>query len=163
MGDNSSGQLGKDPATNERMSVATIIDSAPSNVDVISAGYNQVYLIDSDGRVWGEGENALGQLANGETQNSSKFVICGDSQIEINKVDEDGNIISSGYGTIYVKKGELADLQASFEAFNVYTAKAGANTDYNFKYDVKNNGMVVDDAVLSVPENGKSIEALKEG
>lgn len=162
-GDNSSGQLGKDPATNERMSVATIIDSAPSNIDVISAGYNQVYLIDSDGRVWGEGENALGQLANGETQNSSKFVICGDSQIEINKVDEDGNIISSGYGTIYVKKGELADLQASFEAFNVYTAKAGANTDYNFKYDVKNNGMVVDDAVLSVPENGKSIEALKEG
>ena len=66
------------------MSVATIIDSAPSNVDVISAGYNQVYLIDSDGKVWGEGENALGQLANGETQNSSKFVICGDSQIEIN-------------------------------------------------------------------------------
>ena len=77
------------------MSVATIIDSAPSNVDVISAGYNQVYLIDSEGRVWGEGENALGQLANGETQNSSKFVICGDSQIEINKVDDDGNIIAS--------------------------------------------------------------------
>lgn len=57
----------------------------------------------------------------------------------------------------------MADLQASFEAFNVYTAKVGANTDYNFKYDVQNNGMVVDDAVLSVPENGKSIEALKEG
>ncbi|MBQ3472389.1 MAG: hypothetical protein IJH17_08585, partial [Clostridia bacterium] len=137
-GENSSNQISKD--TTEPITFPMIIESAPGNddvpatIDFLTAGYKQAFAVDSEGRVWGIGENGHGQLANGDTNNSGKFIICGDSQIAIDKIDDNGNVIATGYGTIYIKEGEKAKLQASYDAFNVYKLSDDAKTKYDWTY-----------------------------
>ncbi|MBQ3463290.1 MAG: hypothetical protein IJH36_09295, partial [Clostridia bacterium] len=137
-GENSSNQISN--RNTEPVTFPMIIESAPGNddvpatVDFLTAGYKQAFVVDSEGRVWGIGENGHGQLANGDTNNSGKFIICGDSQIAIDKIDDSGNIIATGYGTIYIKEGEKAKLQASYDAFNVYKLSDDAKTKYDWTY-----------------------------
>ncbi|MGN0106988.1 MAG: Ig-like domain-containing protein, partial [Hominilimicola sp.] len=117
------------------------------NIFDISAGYNQTFIVDEDGNVWGAGSNEYGQLANGESADSNKFIVCGDSQIEITKIDDSMNI-TSGFGTIYLYEGDTTSIiEASFDAFNVYDKASGT---YQYEFTSNNTDVLGIDAASGV-------------
>ena len=129
---NDHGQLGYTNST----SPIVRSQSAPQNILGISAGFDNVFTVDTDGRVWGSGLNSDRQLANGESEDSYKFVICGDSQIIIEKLRSDNSVESTGYGTIYFVQGEATKrLRAKYKGFNVFTQTDADYSDYDFTFE----------------------------
>ncbi|MBQ2662980.1 MAG: hypothetical protein IJG16_02410, partial [Clostridia bacterium] len=175
-GANDSGQAGQPYSGDSavaNVTSATRLTSSPYAIQYLYAGYKQAYIIDESGRVWGIGENTEGQLADGDTIDASSFVICGDSQIEINKVNASGSVLASGYGTIYFTEGEEGYLKASFDAFNVYTQAADASSNYDFTFDTYKTSAGMDTvfdirnqtelANSNIVKDGNNVKALSEG
>jgi alpha-tubulin suppressor-like RCC1 family protein len=68
-GDNTYGQLGNGTTTNSTVPIQ--VSGGLTDVIAISGGYYHSLALKSDGTVWAWGYNALGQLGNGTTDNSS--------------------------------------------------------------------------------------------
>ena len=139
-GDNTYGKLG----TYNQVPV-----SSPRHVNIegedtftVGAGYNNTYVINTNGEVYAAGYNEYGSIGNGTREDSTSYVLVGDNEI---KVDPETKIM---------KVGETEDIQIERNLFNAFKDVTTISSD-EYDYDS-------DDAEVVSAESGE-LNALSIG
>ena len=135
-GSNAKGQLGSISQTETGMvnQPYAISDSYNREFESIHAGYQDLFAVQPDGKVWAIGNNASGQFANGNTLDSRSYVLVGETDITVSLAKShnggelgdyvdaagagefDRNTYKHAKDTIIALESELADARTAREA-----------------------------------------------